>query len=177
MRVCSKCKEEKELAQFSKNKSKKSGYNTYCKPCMAGYYQENFDSISVRKKKYAVENKDMLRAAYLKRLRENVNSGLAHTLRTRINSAIRRNTKSGSAVRDLGCSIDFLVKYLESKFQEGMTWENRGLYTWHIDHIIPLSSFNLEDREEFKKAVHYTNLQPMWAKDNLSKRNKIIKQD
>ena len=177
MITCSKCKEQKDTSCFSKNKSKYRGYNTYCKSCMSSYYQENFESISARKKEYAEENKDVLRAAYLKRLKENTNAGVAHALRTRINQAIRKNSKKGSAVRDLGCSIDFLVKYLESKFQDGMTWENRGIHTWHIDHIIPLSSFNLEDEEQFKKAVHYTNLQPLWAKDNLTKRNKIIKQD
>ena len=177
MITCSNCKEEKSILEFSKNKSKRAGHNSFCKPCMASYYQKNFDSISARKKEYSQENKDAIRAAYYNRLKENINFGLSHALRTRINMAIQRGSKKGSAVRDLGCSIDFLVKYLESKFEQGMTWENRGMYTWHIDHIVPLSSFNLEDREEFKKAVNYTNLQPLWAKDNLSKRNKIIKQD
>ena len=70
---------------------------------------------------------------------------------------------------DLGCTIPELKQYLESKFQEGMTWENWGVHGWHIDHIIPLSSFDLTCREQFLKVCHYTNLQPLWAKDNLSK--------
>lgn len=78
-----------------------------------------------------------------------------------------------SAVTDLGCSIEFLMEYLSSKFQEGMSWENYGKQGWHIDHILPLSKFNLEDPTEFKVANHYTNLQPLWAIDNLKKWNKV----
>ncbi len=72
----------------------------------------------------------------------------------------------------IGCSwIDFKI-YLESKFTEGMSWDNYG--KWHIDHIVPLSSFDLSDPVQLEKACHYTNLQPLWAKDNLKKSNKII---
>jgi hypothetical protein len=84
-----------------------------------------------------------------------------------LNAALRGNFKSGSAVHDLGCSIADLKTYLENKFTENMTWDNYG--DWHIDHILPLDSFNLTDREQFKQAVHYTNLQPLWAQDNLIK--------
>jgi len=69
-------------------------------------------------------------------------------------------------------SADELKKYLESKFTEGMCWENYGLYGWHIDHIIPLSS--AKNEEELIKLCHYTNLQPLWSFDNLSKHNKIL---
>jgi len=79
----------------------------------------------------------------------------------------------GSAVNDLGCTIDELKARLESPFQPGMTWDNWGLYGWHIDHIIPLASFNLEDREQFLKVNHYTNLQPLWCDDNWEKGCKL----
>lgn len=62
--------------------------------------------------------------------------------------------------------------YLESLFQPGMVWENYGNDGWHIDHVRPLSSFDLLDPVQFSQACHYTNLQPLWAKDNLSKGNK-----
>jgi hypothetical protein len=65
-----------------------------------------------------------------------------------------------------------LKKYIESKFKEGMSWDNYGVYGWHLDHIIPLSS--AKNEEELKSLCHYTNLQPLWAFDNLSKFNKII---
>jgi hypothetical protein len=80
---------------------------------------------------------------------------------------LKTNAKAGSAVSDLGCSIPELKAYLEKMFQPGMTWENWG--AWHIDHIIPLASFDLTDREQFLKACHYTNLQPLWAPDNQRK--------
>jgi hypothetical protein len=93
-------------------------------------------------------------------------------LRTRISNVLKRKSKKGSAIKDLGCTGEHLKQYIESKFLEGMTWENRNL--WHIDHIKPLASFDLEDPEQFKQACHYTNLQPLWAKDNISKGKKII---
>ena len=94
---------------------------------------------------------------------------IKHNLRGRLNRAIKSNYKSGSAVRDLGCSIEELKIHLESQFQLGMSWDNWSRIGWHIDHIKPLSSFNLENIEEFKKACHYSNLQPLWAQDNISK--------
>lgn len=62
-----------------------------------------------------------------------------------------------------------LKQHLEKLFQPGMTWENWSRDGWHIDHIVPLSSFDLTDREQFLKACHFSNLQPLWAKENLSK--------
>jgi hypothetical protein len=78
----------------------------------------------------------------------------------------------------LGCSAGELKIHLESQFKPGMTWENHGEYigdgttTWNIDHVKPLSQFDLTDVEQQKIAFHYTNLQPMWAKDNLKKGDK-----
>ncbi len=103
------------------------------------------------------------------RRRVDINFKLAHTLRKRLLSAIKINQKTGSAVRDLGCTIPEFKSYIESLFQPGMTWENHSMHGWHIDHIIPLAAYDLTDREQFLKACHYTNLQPMWAKDNWSK--------
>ena len=71
-----------------------------------------------------------------------------------------------------GCSAEFCRAYLESKFTEGMTWDNYGIHGWHIDHIRPLSSFDLTLDSEQKKCFHYTNIQPLWAEDNLRKSDK-----
>lgn len=97
---------------------------------------------------------------------------LAILLRQRLNVALRKQYKAGSAVRDLGCSVAELKLYLEGKFEAGMSWDNQGRGGWHLDHIRPLSSFDLTDPEQLKQAVHFTNLQPMWEVDNIRKSNK-----
>lgn len=79
----------------------------------------------------------------------------------------------------LGCTMPTFIQYIESKWIEGMSWENYGVYrldqpmTWHLDHVIPSSAFDLTKIEEREKCFHYTNLQPLWAVDNIRKGNKI----
>lgn len=106
---------------------------------------------------------------------------LSEALRKRTYSALKNNLKSGSAIRDLGCSLEELKSYLESKFQPGMSWDNygrkSGIKCWEIDHIRPLKAFKLSNIEEFKKASNFTNLQPLWAEDNMKKRDKYLEED
>lgn len=92
-------------------------------------------------------------------------------LRSRLYQALKNHYKSGSAIKDLGCTVDFLKKHIELQFQDGMSWDNYS--EWHIDHIKPISTFDLTDRVELLKSCNYTNLQPLWKKDNLSKGNKM----
>jgi hypothetical protein len=101
-----------------------------------------------------------------------LNFRLKHCLRTRIRHSINSQnvSKSNKTPELVGCSIMNLKTHLESKFTEGMTFENYG--EWHIDHIRPCASFNLEDPEEQKKCFHWTNLQPLWALDNIRKGDK-----
>lgn len=94
---------------------------------------------------------------------------LRHALRTRLNSALKKSQKCGSAVRLLGCSVLELKRHLEAQFQPGMSWDNHSRHGWHIDHIRPISSFDLQDPEQLAQACHYTNLQPLWALDNIRK--------
>jgi hypothetical protein len=96
-------------------------------------------------------------------------------LRSRIRSRILRahtiGFKAGSAVKDIGCSMADLKEYLESRFQPGMTWDNygNGKDQWCIDHIVPLASVDLTNRENFLKVCNYKNLQPLWFKDHIIK--------
>lgn len=103
------------------------------------------------------------------RIATDVNYKLSRNLRNRLYQALRRQLagKKVSAVGDLGCSVPELMEYLEVRFKPGMTWDNYG--AWHIDHIRPLVAFNLTDADQQKAACHFSNLQPLWAEDNLSK--------
>jgi len=87
-------------------------------------------------------------------------------LRSILNEAINRS-KPKRFFELVGCSIKEFVSHIERQFKLGMTWENRHL--WHIDHIKPFAAFDLTDSEQVKKAMHFTNLQPLWASENLSK--------
>lgn len=165
-----------------KNKLKKSHWSktgVYSPPKLSS------EEINIRKnrdlgyrrsyyKQYYQSNKDIIHKKRKQLESQNLEHRLAKRLRTRLVNAIRGNQKTGSAIRDLGCSMIELRWHLESKFQHGMSWNNYGRNGWHVDHIKPLSSFNLSDPEQLKIACHYTNLQPLWAQQNLKKSNKII---
>ena len=94
------------------------------------------------------------------------------SLRSRLYNFVKGKNKN-SSFEFVGCSIDELKKHLSSHFTEGMSWKNYG--EWHIDHIKPCASFDLSIEEEQHKCFHYSNLQPLWAKDNLKKGTKEMK--
>lgn len=99
------------------------------------------------------------------------NHAISTGLRCRVNNALRAQGagKSESLIRLLGCSIPELRRHLETGFLPGMTWENWGREGWHIDHIIPCASFDLSDPKQQAACFHYTNLQPLWAAENIGK--------
>lgn len=99
---------------------------------------------------------------------------LSANMRSRIRIFLKKNSnikKLNKTFDIIGCSPEFLKKYLENKFTEGMSWENYGLFGWHIDHIIPLSS--CKNNDEVYTLCHYTNLQPLWSVDNIKKGNRM----
>ncbi len=163
MKTCTKCGIAYELSKYYKDNRKKDGLFACCKDC------HNLMCV----KYHGTDKFRDYRAKYeYNRYRSNIQFKLTKILRSRIRMAIKTNAKVGSAVSDLGCSIPELKKYLESKFQHGMTWKNLSKNGWNIDHIVPLDSFDLSDREQFLKACHFTNLQPLWAIDNMKKGNR-----
>jgi hypothetical protein len=133
---------------------------------------------SLNKEKYKIRNKIYWQEhgnKYQKeRLINDPQFKISKNLRTRINHALNGNLKSEPTLKLLGCTIEFLKSHLESKFRPGMTWENHTKFGWHIDHIRPCASFDLTIPKEQQKCFHYSNLQPFWAKDNLSKGSKIL---
>ena len=153
----------KQKAWREDNKDKRKAYNE-------AYNETNKD----KRKTYRKTNKDKIRVHLNNKLKTDIQFKLSHNLRARLHSAIKGNYKVGSAVKDLGCTVEELKQYLESKFSSGMTWDNWSSDGWHIDHIKPLASFDLMDRQQLLEACHYTNLQPLWANENLTKSDKII---
>ena len=113
--------------------------------------------------------KEQQRDAQRLRRQRDVTYRLAANLRNRIYFSLSGRIKTGSAVQDLGCTLSELKQHIEVQFSDGMNWENWSRSGWHIDHIMPLASFDLTDRDQFLKATHFTNLRPIWAKENLTK--------
>jgi hypothetical protein len=95
--------------------------------------------------------------------------------RSKLNRALSEPNPSCRLSKDLGCTFRELRIYIESKFAEGMTWGNRGngAGQWSIDHIMPMSAFNMEDRQHHLLACHYGNLQPLWHVENMKKGNTV----
>lgn len=133
------------------------------------YRISNKEKRKEQQKRYRKSHKKLIQEKLNKRRLEDINYRITTNLRSRLSKAIKLNYKRGSAVKDLGCSVEKFKLWIEMQWQEGMNWDNWTKDGWHLDHIIPLCKFNLENREELLKACHYTNIQPMWAEENLTK--------
>ncbi|RKZ06078.1 hypothetical protein DRQ25_14710 [Candidatus Fermentibacteria bacterium] len=146
---CTMCQSIKPVHDFYERKDRRVGIASECKVCVVSR------NIKYRNLKQKTD----------------VHFRLRILLRDRFTKAIKNNSKTGSAVRDLGCSIEKLKLYLEKMFRPGMSWGNHGAGEdkWHIDHVKPLSIFDLTDRKQLLEACHYTNLQPLWQVENLKK--------
>jgi hypothetical protein len=148
--------------------------------------KKHAEKVKLTKAIYYKNNKEKIAADHLRWMKSkfkavsegtasaaDINFVIRNRVRTRLLKILRESgtSKNSSVTNLIGCSIDQLRDHLESKFVEGMGWGNRS--EWHIDHIIPLSSFDLSDPEQLAKACHYTNLQPLWAADNIAKGGKL----
>lgn len=153
-------------AYYERNKAKIIAYQIeYARthPDEAREWRRN-GYLRNKAKHYAVSN------ACRKRRRANNDPQfiMAERLRIRLWTWIKRRAPKAGHIKELiGCSIEQLCAHLQSRFQDGMTWDNRRL--WHIDHIRPCASFDLNDPEQQRACFHYSNLQPLWRFDNQSK--------
>lgn len=129
-------------------------------------------------REWHASNKENLRPYYRDRAARLRKTDLGYrvmcSLRRRVHTALRGARKSASVSALLGCSLDEARSHIEAQFQPGMTWDNwgrgwAGAREWHLDHVKPLASFDLTDAAQMAEACHYTNLQPLWAKDNIAK--------
>jgi hypothetical protein len=194
MKLCPKCNQLKPLTEYSKNKNKNDGLSYCCKTCHHSYitiphhikYKEynkiygkewrknnpNYNKIQNKEyaKKYYSKHKDELKEYnknYSKTRRE---QDPLFKLKSNIRNTIIRyikNPKNNNTEQILGCTFEQLKQHIESQWVEGMNWDNWTQDGWHVDHIIPLASATTED--EIYKLNHYTNLQPLWAPDNMKK--------
>ena len=189
---CPKCHLHKDLESFHKDKNRVDGRTIYCKDCRhlcaeqrwkdskiyhASYRELNKDIIKKKQRDYLVKNRKtiMARKALYKKERE-INDPeyrLKSRIRTRIWNVLKGGGKSQPTLKLLGCTIAQLKSHLESQFSEGMSWENHRRDGWHIDHVLPCASFDLTDPKQQAECFHYTNLQPLWAEDNLKKGSMI----
>ena len=136
------------------------------------YYKRNKSKLKLYGKLWRQENKDEMRSyhRHYKRTKRKNDPSYKFCMyqRARLNKLIHGKHQSGSAVRDMGCTGQEACDYLESLFNEHMTWDNWGTY-WQVDHIYPLAAANVEDRVEFLAVNNWRNLQPLEASENLRK--------
>tara|TARA_Y100000592_G_scaffold27891_1_gene44392 strand:- start:9840 stop:10514 length:675 start_codon:yes stop_codon:yes gene_type:complete len=202
IKQCTKCELILTLAEFPIHKGSKDGTRNMCVKCnksyAKNYYKKNKDSILQKTKAYRNANKEIIQQKdkerkrllkndpkkyadhkkkynkwYNNRLKTDPSFKLRIYMRNRIKSALKNDSaiKSDKTMSLLGCDLSTLKKHISDKFEKNMEWSNFG--KWHVDHIIPLAAFDLEETEHQKVAFHYTNLQPLWAEDNLKKADAV----
>jgi len=230
MKTCRKCKIEKEVTEFNKDRHTKDGLTYTCKSCSKEYrennkerikaiqseyrennkerrkeyfkqhyennkesikeinkeyylankehrkqyYKNNKERISEQKKQYYKNNKKRINELRRERMKVDPLFKMSCNLRNRTSKAFKNKgyCKTSETQEMLGVDWEVCKAHIERQFKKGMKWSNHG--EWHIDHIIPLASAKTE--EGLKKLCHYSNLQPLWAEDNLIKSAKIIGQ-
>ena len=203
-KICNCCKIEKNISDFSNNKRFEDNKNPTCKECdkmrSLKYYYSNKELVELKRKEYIqTEKYKIRRQGYLKENREEINRvkklyklnnrenilqkkkdyyqrkkndpifALTKRLRQGIYRSIR-GVKLRSSLDILGCTEEKFKIHIENQFTDDMSWDR--LNEIHIDHIIPISS--AETLEDVYRLNHYTNLQPLWARDNIQKYNKIL---
>jgi len=192
-KICKACKRNLDVNKFNKINRIYKPYSPNCKPrhyiglqpiCCDCEKKRNREKTQKYRNLHRKEVNERARIKYdtdeyreynrnyaSKRRKTDSNYRLKDNCRKRINDALRNYgiKKSKHTMELIGCSIEKLKEHLESQFKDGMTWENHSLHGWHIDHKRPCSSFDLTNPSQQKLCFHYTNLQPLWAKDNLEK--------
>jgi hypothetical protein len=146
---------------------KKAEYQAYGRKS----YKKNRIKKLAQKKIYFQSNKAKISARQSARFRIRRKTEINFRLRDNLRARLTKVVRCGGAIRNLGCSIEEFKLHLSALFKDSMSWDNygRGVGRWSIDHIKPLSKFNLENMEELRAACHYNNMQPMWNEENSSK--------
>jgi len=180
MKLCAKCKTNERFSEK----------NSYCRPCKSAGDLKSYHNHKGKRKEYIKKYK-LEHPEYVENIRKGctewrkknpkyITDWGTNKRKTDPQYAIKsviygslhgrlRNGKEEQAVWYLGCTWGEFVMHLENQFTEGMAWENRGVYGWHIDHIKPVNTFNLTDEEQIKQCWNFSNLRPLWWEDNLKR--------
>lgn len=177
---CSCCSIIKDISYFNKCKRNPQGINHICKECQSNKnkkrYEEKSDIIKKQTLQYFYDNKEKVYTYRRKRAKERRKEDHLYTLKRRLRNRLYYALKRSEWKKDthfaeyIGCTLEQLESHIESKFKDGMTWENKS--DWAIDHIVPLAAAQTE--EQLYKLCHYTNLQPLWSVDNAKKDDTLI---
>lgn len=177
---CKKCRNQKRKIYNKNNKEKRSATRK-------AYYQKNLNKMRQEKIRYGKKNKLRKREydlIYRAKKRESIKKykqewelkhrndkilKIKRNLRRRVAHVLKGRSKADKTFNLIGCTPEFFIKYIESLWADGMSWENYGPKGWHVDHIIPCYSFDLSQEEEQRRCFHYTNQRPLWAWQNLSR--------
>jgi hypothetical protein len=185
-KICKYCEKELEPDMFRHNRQK-------CKDCekkdgrdyrqsdigktkAQTWAQENEERMAELQAKWFQENKEKINAKIRERLQTDIQFKLRRTVRNRIKYGLETKDvqKTQRTLEYVGCTIDDLMKWLSFCFTEDMTWENRSTY-WHIDHVIPVNKFDMENEQDVELCFSWFNLMPLPAKENQKKHDKIIR--
>jgi len=154
-----------KISQWQKAWRKKN--LTKCKSWVRQWQIRNHDRNLQNQKNWRKNNKHKWRTICNRHIKKHVSYRLSARIRSRISTVLRGTPKNGPLTTLLGCSIPDLRRHLENLFLPGMNWNNYG--QWHVDHVRPCAKFNLTKPIEQRACFHFTNLQPLWAKENISK--------
>jgi len=177
---CTKCGEVKPITDFNKQSGGKYGVRGDCKYCTKEqgkqYHQDNKEILNQKSNKYRLNNKEIINKKSNQRYQSDPLHRMKINLRSRTTIAFNSKSwhKNGGTEQMLGCDWETAFNHIQNQFEDGMSWDNHSHTGWHIDHIVPLAL--AKNEEELKKLCHYTNLQPMWAKPNMSKSDKLLKE-
>tara|TARA_R110001632_G_scaffold142396_1_gene258402 strand:- start:29 stop:679 length:651 start_codon:yes stop_codon:yes gene_type:complete len=183
---CKECQKEYKREWYKKNRetqlSKMKDYNTDNREVrleqQKQYREDNKESIHQTKEIWRKNNQKRVTTNLNKNRKRRYDTDMMFRLKTHIGNRLKVYLKKNNLQKNnttqniIGCSPQELRDHLESQFTDGMSWNNYGFYGWHVDHIIPMASAKTE--KELHKLNHYSNLQPLWAEDNIKKGDKIL---
>lgn len=177
-KICRKCKQTKDVSLFNKCLNARDGLDWQCKKCKHDtHYLKHKERYKKEQqnRRQTEEYRNKRNSEHRIRYKNDSDYKLLYNLRGRVKSAFSYsgNDKDISSLELFGAPMDMVKNHISSKFDEYMSWENYLNGDIHIDHTIPCEAFDLSDKEQQKACFHYTNLQPLWAADNLSKIDKL----